>query len=56
MAKTSGIEDLVKTLIKQHGIHESISRAYDQLTKKLSDRQMGIWRYTLNKLKLIRDQ
>lgn len=55
MTKTSGIDDLINTLIKQHGIHESIRRAHDQLVTKLDDQRKIIWTCTLNELRKIRD-
>lgn len=55
MTKTSGIDDLVKTLIKQHGIHEAIRRSHDQLAKKPNDQRTDIWRSTLVRLRHIRD-
>lgn len=63
MAKrTHGIDDLVDTLIKQHGIHAAIRRAHDQLgtIQRSTDAtpkeaREFIWTCTLWKLRNIRD-
>lgn len=53
--KTSGIDDLVATLIKQHGIHKSINIAHLHLGDKLTEVREFIWTCTLMKLRMIRD-
>ncbi len=53
--KTSGIDDLVTSLIKQHGVHKAINRAHDMLGQKLNDTHKSLWTRTLFKLREIRD-
>jgi len=53
--KTSGIDDLVATLIKQHGIHKSINLAHGHLLTKLNETREFIWTCTLWKLREIRN-
>jgi hypothetical protein len=53
--RTSGIDDLVTTLVKQHGVHKAINIAHSHLGTKLNETREFIWTCTLMKLRDIRD-
>lgn len=53
--RTRGIDDLVATLVKQHGMETSISAARNQLQTVKGQERIDIWWCTLNRLKSLRD-
>lgn len=52
--KTSGIDDLIKTLVKQHGLTEAINRARDQVRTITDTTRLSIWRVALQRMKDMR--
>jgi hypothetical protein len=52
--KTSGIDDLISTLVKQHGLEKSIDIARAQVHALAGSRNLGIWQTTLQRLKDMR--
>lgn len=49
--KTTGIDDLIKTLIKQHGLTKAIDVARAQVRDIDDLSRNSIWRITLTRLK-----
>ena len=52
--KTSGIDDLVSTLVKQHGLVRAIERARFMVHSLTDTARLSIWRITLQRLKDMR--
>lgn len=52
--KTSGIDDLIKTMVKQHGLEKAIDIARSQARELKDERRAAIWSYTLPRLKDMR--
>jgi len=54
--KTNGLDDLTNTLVKQHGISESIRIARNQLEYgKLNETRKNMWTCVYSRLKILRD-
>ncbi len=55
--KTSGIDDLIKTLVKQHGLTKAIDAAREQVHTLEPTKQWertSIWRVALHRMKEMR--
>ena len=52
--KTSGIDDLIATLIKQHGLYEAIDRALEKCHETARSSDPLLWRTVYARLKDMR--